>query len=77
MLAPGSYTLSATGSGVTNARCIPLQWICIDSTMSGSFDLSLTLAAAVVPGPSHGLALLLAVALAATGASALRRQRCA
>ena len=77
VLAPGSYTLSATGLGVTNARCDPFSITCMDPTMSGSFELSLSLTAAVVPGPSYGLALLLAVALAATGAAVLRRQRCA
>ena len=72
VLRPGAYQLRATGTGVTNATCrivIP----CMDPTMSGSFELSLSLGAAVVPGPSRGLAALLELVLMATGAAALRR----
>lgn len=71
VLAPGSYTLLANVEGGTNAHCDLLG--CNDPSMSGSFTLSLALPASVVPGPTLPLASLLAVALAATGAVALRR----
>jgi len=45
----------------------------VDPTMSGSFELRLTLGAAVVPGPSRGDLALLGLLLAAIGAAALRR----
>lgn len=71
VLAPGSYTLRAEGSGATTGRCDLVG--CADPTMSGSFDLTLTLTAAPVPGPSRGWTALLGVTLAAVAAVALRR----
>jgi hypothetical protein len=73
MLAPGSYTLSVSVNGYSDARCDLPQYACAVPSMSGSFDLGLTLAAPVVPGFSPPGAALLALALFASGAAALRR----
>lgn len=45
---------------------------CDSLSFSGSFDLSLTLAAPTVPALSPSLVALLALGLAVTGAAALR-----
>jgi hypothetical protein len=71
VLASGSYTLHADGSSGAFGRCDLVA--CVDPTLSGSFELRLTLAAAVVPGPSRAAAALLGLLLAASGAAALRR----
>jgi hypothetical protein len=72
VLAPGSYTLHARASGAVNPYCF-IVVPCSDPTISGSYALSLSLGA-VVPGPSRGWMALLGVAMAATGARALRRR---
>jgi len=70
LLAPGSYTLHADGSGGAFGSCNLVA--CVDPTMSGSFELSLSLGAAAVPGPSRGAVALLGCLLAAIGAAPLR-----